>query len=292
MFEGFTGLDVRVSGASIRGLLGGVGDPVLLLHGYPQTHAMWHPLADDLARDHAVVAADLRGYGDSVAYGDDFSFRAMAMDQVEMMNQLGHEQFHVVGHDRGARVAHRMMLDHPGAVRSVAMLDILPTLEVWRTMDAWLARRYYHWLFLAQPGEMPRRLISNDPLLFLHSALGGLGGSLETFHPDALRAYERAAQDPSVVSAWCQDYTAAATVDLEHDRADLGRTSEIPTLILWGSNGVVAARGNPLDAWRSWCPNATGHAIEAGHFLVEEQPDAVLSAVRAHLKTTETLKDH
>jgi haloacetate dehalogenase len=231
-----------------------------------------------------VVAADLRGYGDSKAKDGDFTFRAMAQDQVALMGHLGYSDFHVVSHDRGARTAHRMVLDHQQAVRSIALLDILPTLDVWRTMDDWLAKRYYHWMFLAQPGDMPRRLINNDPILFLHSALLGLSGSNEIFHPEALTAYERAARNPDVVAAWCGDYTAGAGADLEHDHANLGETSPIPCLVLWGTNGAVDHHLNPLEAWQVWFPNAVGRAVEAGHFLVEERPKEVLAAITRHLQ--------
>src|SRR5690606_19447859 len=156
LFAGFEETDIELSGATIHARIGGNGDPLLLLHGFPQTHAMWHVIAEDLAKTYRVVAADLRGYGGSIAHDGDFTFRAMARDQVTLMRQLGYSDVHVGSHDRGARTAHRMVLDHPDVVRSVALIDILPTLDVWRTMDDWLARRYYHWLFLSQPGDMPQ----------------------------------------------------------------------------------------------------------------------------------------
>ena len=283
MFSGFQKIDMEVSGATIHARVGGDGPPVLLLHGYPQTHVMWHVVAEDLAKTHRVVVADLRGYGDSVAKADDFTFRAMAQDQVDLMRHLGHETFHVVSHDRGARTAHRMVLDHPDVVQSLVLMDILPTLDVWRTMDDWLAQKYYHWLFLAQPGDMPRRLINADPICYLHAALLGLAGSKEMFDPRALAEYERAARNPSVVGAWCADYTAAASADRVHDAQDEGRTSDILCLVLWGQRGVIARHIHPLDAWRAWFPNVTGHDIDAGHFLVEERPDEVLAAVSQHL---------
>lgn len=283
MFGGFDTIDVALDGATIHARVGGRGEPLLLLHGFPQTHAMWHPIAGDLARNRTVVAADLRGYGDSIAQDGDLSFRAMAADQVGLMQRLGHSSFDVVAHDRGARTAHRMVLDHPQAVRSVALLDILPTLDVWRTMDGWLAQRYYHWMFLSQPGGLPERLIAADPVFYLHSALTGLAGTQAVFSDAAMAAYERAARKPGVVAAWCADYRAAATTDLDHDRGDLGRTSAIPCLILWGSRGVVARHLDPLDAWRAWFPAARGHAVDAGHFLVEERPAEVLAAITRHL---------
>lgn len=286
LFPGFREVDIEVDGARIHARVGGSGEPVLLLHGFPQTHAMWHPIAAELAKTSTVVAADLRGYGDSIAHEKDFTFRAMARDQVQLMEQLGYSRFHVVAHDRGARTAHRMALDHPKNIRSIALLDILPTLDVWRLMDAWLARRYFHWSFLAHPSPMPQQLINSQPLKFLHAMLAGLGG-LDIFVPEALAEYERAAQRPSVVEAWCGDYLAGATTDLEHDRADMGRVSSIPCLVLWGSRGVVGAQVDPLKAWRQWFANVSGRALDTGHFLVEEKPEEVLEAVHLHLASGE-----
>ena len=283
MFKGFEQVDVAVGSATLRARIGGAGEPLLLLHGYPQTHVMWHTIAEDLARTHQVIAPDLRGYGDSVARSDDFSFRAMAQDQVELMQHLGHSSFHVVSHDRGARTAHRMTLDHPKAVRSVALLDILPTLDVWRTMDDWLAKRYWHWPFLAQPGGMPERMINADPVAFLHEALLGLAGSADFFDPRAMRAYEDAASNPAVVAAWCGDYAAGASIDLEHDSANLGETRQMPCLVLWGKTGAVAHHVDPLEVWQAWFPQAQGAAIDAGHFMVEEQLEATMAPLLAHL---------
>ncbi len=283
MFQGFDSRTISVAGAQVHFKTGGEGPPLLLLHGYPQTHAMWHGVADDLASTHRVIASDLRGYGDSVALSKNFSFRAMAADQVAVMQALGHERFHVIAHDRGARVAHRMVLDHPEAVASVMLLDILPTLDVWRYMDAWLAQRYYHWAFLAQPDGMPEKLINSDPVMFLHAALAGLSGQLASFSPEALAAYERAARNPAVVSAWCADYAAGAGIDLTHDTASLGHVSEIPCRLLWGTRGVVDHHVDPLQAWRVWFAQVTGRGIDAGHFLVEEQPALVLTEMQTHL---------
>lgn len=279
----FETVGIDLPGATIHARVGGSGPPLLLLHGYPQTHAMWHPIAVELAKSHRVIATDLRGYGASVCKDDNFTFRAMATDQVKVMQALGHDRFDVVSHDRGARTAHRMVLDHPEAVLSVVLMDILPTLEVWRTMDAWLAKRYFHWVFLAQPGGIPADLIRKDPIQYLHASLKGLTGGADIMHPDAMKAYEIAANTPGVVEAWCGDYAAAATIDLDHDRADEGRKSDIPCLVLWGSKGVVHHHVDPLKTWQAWFPNATGQPIDAGHFLVEERPVDTLQAVQAHL---------
>ncbi len=282
LLAGFTRFVEEVPGARIAGRRAGSGPPVLLLHGYPQTGAMWHAVATELARERTVVVPDLRGYGSSVCHDEQMTFRAMAADQVAVMAALGFGAFDVVAHDRGARTAHRMALDHPGAVASLALLDILPTLAVWAEMDAWLARRYFHWTFLVQDGGLPERLIGADPLAWLHHALGALGGT-DGMHPEAVAEYEAAARVASVVAAWCADYRAAAGEDLEHDRADAGRTLDLPTLVLWGDRGVVGVRTDPVRSWRTWFPAARGHAVEAGHFLAEEAPEAVLRAVRDHL---------
>lgn len=288
MLDGLRTLDLPVEGAVIRAAVGGSGPPLLLLHGYPQTGAMWAVVVAELAADHTVVVPDLRGYGESRVLDGDLTFRAMARDQVAVMEHLGHETFHVVAHDRGARAAHRLVLDHPGRVRSIAVADILPTLDTWERMDAELAMRYYHWTFLAQGGGLPERLISADPVAFLHAALAGLSGPLDLFAPEALADYERAARRPSVVAAWCADYAAAATADRDHDRADRGRSVDLPALVLWGSRGALGSWGDPLEIWRPWLPRATGTAIEAGHFLVEERPADVLARVRPHLSAAES----
>jgi haloacetate dehalogenase len=288
VFSDFEEIDITVANATIHARVGGNGPPLLLLHGYPQTHVMWHVIADDLAKSHRVVVPDLRGYGDSVAHDGDFTFRAMAQDQVNLMAHLGFTRFDVVSHDRGARTGHRMVLDHPNSVRSIALLDILPTLDVWRTMDDWLAKRYYHWMFLSQPGDMPQTLINSNPVKFLHAALLGLSGRSDIFDPRALAEYERGAKNPDVVAAWCADYTEGASTDLDHDCANMGQTSDIPCLILWGRQGVVAHHVDPLKTWQAWFPKAIGHAIDAGHFLVEEKPTQVLKSLQMHLNGIDT----
>lgn len=180
-------------------------------------------------------------------------------------------------------MAHRLALDHPGDVLSVALLDILPTVDTWDLMDATLAMRYYHWTFLAQGGGLPQRLIGADPVGFLHDALSGLSGPRALFDPRALADYEDAARRPSVVASWCADYAAAAGIDLEHDRADLGRIVDIPALVLWGSDGALETLGDPLTVWRRWFPQVRGGALRAGHFLVEERPEETLSWLSNHL---------
>lgn len=283
MFESFENDRIPVGATTINVMRAGAGSPLLLLHGYPQTLAMWHQIAPGLAEHHTVVAADLRGYGDSTAPTDnDYSFRAMADDQLTVMRTLGFDRFSVVGHDRGARTAHRMALDHPDSIDRVAVLDIVPTRHVLAHVDRRLASRYYHWFFLSQPADLPERLIGGDPLLYLHRALGGLGTGLDAFAPDALAEYERCF-DATTVHAICEDYRAAIGVDQEHDEADRGRRIEQPLLVLWGANGVVGGLHEPLQVWREYAVDVRGAALDAGHFLVEERPVQTLDELRAFL---------
>lgn len=283
---------IDVPGAQLSVRLMGAGDPVILLHGYPQTHAMWGRLVDHLLPGRLLVMPDLRGYGRSLALYRDHSFRAMAHDVLAMATRLGIARFHLVGHDRGGRVAHRLALDAPDRVVSVAVLDILPTLEVWRNMgDRELALRYFHWTFLAQPGGLPQRLIGADPEGFLRSSLEALGAPLGTFDPRALEEYSAAAREPSVVDAWCADYGAAATVDLDHDAADVGRTLDLPALAVWGEHGMVG-RFDPLSAWRRWFPAVVGQGVDAGHFLAEQRPDVVGPLIAAHVERANDQPGH
>jgi haloacetate dehalogenase len=290
VFAGFTTTRVDTGTATINAVHGGSGPPVLLLHGFPQTHAMWHRLAPELANEHTVVAADLRGYGDSSRppSGDDhaaYAFRAMAADQVALMRELGHERFAVVGHDRGARVAHRMALDHTDAVQRLAVLDIVPTLHIYEHVDRALATAYYHWFFFIQPAPMPERLIEGDPIGYLHALLGGWGSGLPVFAPEALAEYERCFADARARHAMLEDYRAGASIDLEHDRADRDRRVEVPTLVVWGARGVVGKRPeNPLDVWRSRAADVRGTSVDAGHFLVEERPAETLELLAAFLR--------
>lgn len=294
MFGEFTAFDLTVGRdrVPVHGVRGGDGPPVLLLHGFPQTHAMWAPVAEDLARDHTVVATDLRGYGRSgrPESGPDhggYSFRAMAGDQVEVMAALGFDEFAVVGHDRGARVVHRMLLDHPAAVTRAALLDILPTAYVYAHVDRALATAYYHWFLFIQPADVPERLLAGDPIAYLHTLLGGWGSGLDAHPPEALADYERAFADPAARHAMLEDYRAGASIDLEHDAAsaEIGQRITVPTQVLWGDGGVVGANAeSPLQVWRRAAVEpglVTGRAVAgAGHFLVDEQPADVLAGLR------------
>jgi haloacetate dehalogenase len=291
MFEGFERELVRTGGAEIQLVHGGDGPPVLLLHGYPQTHAMWHAVAPRLAKHFTVVAADLRGYGDSSKPpgGEDhaaYSKRAMARDMIEVMEHLGFDRFTVVGHDRGARAAHRMALDHPDRVTKLALLDIIPTREVFARVDKALATAYYHWFFLIQPYDLPEALIiGGDPIYFLHRKLGGWGTALDTFAPETLAEYERCFRDPRTIHASCEDYRAAASIDLEHDEADAGRKRiECPLLLLWGANGVVGRLHDVTKVWGPYASDVHGIALDAGHFLAEERPEETARELLAFLR--------
>jgi haloacetate dehalogenase len=280
MLDGFSVADVATpAGGRVRVRTAGTGPPVVLLHGYPQTSAMWHLVAPELARDHTVVLADLPGYGDSTAPPDAgvdaFGKRAMAAEVVAVMGELGFDRFAVVGHDRGARCAYRLALDHPAAVMALGVLDILPTADVFARVDAAFARSAWHWFFLAQPGDLPERLIAADPDAFFLRGTDGL------FAPEALAAYRAAWTRPEVVHAMCQDYRAGATVDVADDEADRSkRTIGCPTLVLWGSFGALRREPDVLAVWRAWAPAATGHALDCGHYVAEERPAETIVAVR------------
>jgi haloacetate dehalogenase len=293
VFDGFETRRVATSGAEINLRLGGSGPPLLLLHGYPQTHVMWHRVAPYLAERFTVAAADLRGYGDSAKPASDpahaaYSKRAMARDQVEVMSSLGFERFAVVGHDRGARVTHRMALDHPNRVERAVVLDICPTLAMYERTDMAFASGYYHWFFLIQPYDLPERLIAADPDFYLESKTGGFGLDprkevSETFDPAALEDYKRCFRDPAAIHASCEDYRAAATIDLEHDRADLNRKIACPLLVLWGTQGLVGRQFDVLGLWRERAGDVTGRSIDCGHYLAEEAPADTLAALQAFL---------
>ena len=285
LFPGFTQTKIRTSGASINLVIGGEGPAVLLLHGYPQTHAMWHKVAPQLARDYTVVCADLRGYGDSskpkgLRDHSNYSKRAMAQDMVEVMRALGHYRFHVVGHDRGGRVGHRLARDHRERVRSLTVLDISPTLKMYESTDMAFARAYYHWFFLIQPAPLPEKMLASMGPRYILGRIGRSKGGLRHFPPRVQREYMRCFNANST----CEDYRAAATIDLQHDRKDLKRKIRMPLLALWGRRAVVHAQFDCLADWREVATNVRGKALDCGHFLPEEKPQEVVAELRRFLK--------
>ena len=285
LFPGFHRHVVQVEDdVHIDAVVGGGGPPLLLLHGHPQTRAIWHRVAPALARHFTVVAADLRGYGDSSKPAGDadhanYAKRTMARDQIALMRHLGHAAFAVMAHDRGARVAHRLAMDHPDAVTRMVLLDIAPTLAMYAQTDEAFARAYWHWFFLIQPAPMPERLIQADPAAYLRDVMGRRSAGLAPFHPAALAEYERCIALPGAAHGICEDYRAAAGIDLEHDRADrdAGRLLSTPLLALWGADGVVHRCFAPLEEWRKVAEQVTGNALPCGHYIAEEAPEALLA---------------
>jgi haloacetate dehalogenase len=285
MFEGFELHHVDVREATIRLRIGGSGPPLLLLHGNPQTHLMWHGIAPALGERFTVVAADLRGYGGSskpptTADHEPYSKRAMARDQIAVMRHFGFERFSVVGHDRWGRCAYRMALDNPEIVGRLAVLDILPTYEHYRRADMAFAMAYWHWFFLPQPYPLPETMIGGDPEWYFKKNWPGASEPPAFFDPEALDDYWRAFSDPKTIHAMCEDYRAGATYDFRLDEADFGkRRIECPLLVLWGAKGVVGRLYDPLAVWRGWANDLSGQAIDAGHYLAEERPEETLSAL-------------
>jgi len=293
LFPGFTSMKIRTSAATIHLVTKGRGAPVLLLHGYPETHAMWHKVAPALARRYTVVCPDLRGYGDSskprgLPDHSNYSKRAMAQDMVEVMERLGHRSFHVVGHDRGARVGHRLARDHGRCVRTLTVLDISPTLKMYESTDMAFARAYYHWFFLIQPAPLPEKLLARQVPYYILGRIGRGKSGLKHFSEAARREYVRVFRDPRTIHATCEDYRAAATIDLVHDRADRRRKIRMPVLALWGKEGVIERLFDCLADWREVAANVSGRALPCGHFLPEEAPAATLREIRRFLARHET----
>ena len=289
MFEGFASCRIATSGTEIFLRTGGEGPPLLLLHGYPQTHTIWHLVAPALAGRFTVVCADLRGYGDSGKPAGDpghaeYAKRAMAQDMVEVMATLGHERFLLAGHDRGGRVAHRLCLDHPERVLRPAVLDIVPTRTLFAATNQALATGYYHWFFLIQPEPLPERMIGADPLFYLHSKLSAWSAHKSTgwVDPAALAEYERCFRDPATIHASCEDYRAAAAIDLAHDAADADRRIACPLLVLWGEQGLMHRHFDVLATWREKAAGPVeGGPLPCGHYLPEECPREVTQRLGA-----------
>jgi haloacetate dehalogenase len=290
LFPGFDAKYIPTEEGQVFARIGGKGPPLVLLHGFPQTHVMWHKIAPELAKTHQVIAMDLRGYGWSSAPRSDeahttYSKREMAKDVLRVIDELGHTRFALAGHDRGARVGYRLALDHPGRVTKLALLDIIPTIAMWERMDARRAMQVYHWSFLAQPAPMPETLIGKAPAEWLEHTLASwtLTKDLSGFDPRALRHYRAFFNDPARIHATCEDYRAGATRDVEADEASraAGERIDCPVHVLWGEAGIPASGSSPLDAWKSFAPEATGEAIASGHFLAEENPAKTLGVLKA-----------
>lgn len=284
MFEGFTRELFELGEVTICARHGGNGPPILLLHGHPQTHVMWHRVAPRLAEHHTVVCADLRGYGDSskpptTADHEPYSKRAMTRDMIALMRALGHERFVVVGHDRGGRCGYRLALDHPDRVEALAVLDIVPTGEAFRRADMSFGLGYWHWFFLAQHHPFPERVIGADPDAFYFP------GDRSLHDPAAFAEYRRCFSDPATIHAMCEDYRAGASIDLALDEADraAGNRIRCPVLALWGARGALPRWYDVLEVWRAWTDDLQGHALECGHFLPEEAPEDTLAALQTFL---------
>jgi len=288
LFPGFKKEKIKTRGATINLRHGGEGPPVLLLHGYPETHVMWHKVAPALARDYTVVCPDLRGYGDSskpkgVPGHANYSKREMALDMVEVMWKLGHRAFHVVGHDRGGRVAHRLARDHGRRVRSLTVLDISPTLKMYESTDFRFAKAYYHWFFLIQEAPLPEMMLKSIGPDYIFRRLGRGKSGLKHFSKEAMAEYQRAFRDPRTIHATCEDYRAAATIDLVHDRKS-GTKITMPVLAVWGRQGVIEALFDCLADWREVATDVRGKALACGHFIPEEKPAELVAELRRFWK--------
>lgn len=279
MFDDFEAFDIATTGTTIHGRRGGSGPPILLLHGIPETHLMWHRVAPRLAEHFTVVATDLRGFGDSGTPAsapdhEPYSMREIARDQVEVMRALGHEQFAVAGHDRGARCAYRMALDHQSTVTRLAVLDIVPTSDAFRRADMDFSVGYWVWSFLAAPEPVPEQLIAAAPAVIVDHMLDAWAETPDVFPAEVRAEYIDKFRDPETVHAICEEYRAAATLDYEHDEADRGtRRITCPTLVLWSETGAVASWYEPLEVWKAWADDVRGGPIAVGHFIPEEGPD-------------------
>ena len=291
MFTSYTHELRLVNGLNIHCRIGGEGPPLLLLHGHPQTHVIWHKVADQLAENFTVVAADLRGYGDSdkppaSEASASYSKRIMARDQLMLMQSFGFTQFSVLAHDRGARVAHRLALDHPDAVTRMILLDIAPTLAMYTQANEEFARAYWHWFFLIRPTPLPETLIEADPENYLRTVMGTRSAGMGPFTDDAFSEYLRCLKLPGAAIAICEDYRASAGLDLEHDQADInaGNKLKCPLLALWGEKGTVGRCFSPLHEWQKVALNVDGNALASGHYIAEEIPELLLEYTLDFLK--------
>ena len=292
MLEGFETVPLARDGVALHVRRAGQGAPLLLLHGHPQSQAMWHRVAPQLAERFSVVLMDLRGYGDSGRppageQSANYTRREMALDALHVMRSLGHERFQVLAHDRGARVAHRLALDHPNAVQGLLLLDIAPTLAMYRNTTEGFARAYWHWFFLVQPPPLPEALIASDPVRYVRSVMGARHAGLAAFAPEALAEYERCAAIPGTAESICADYRASAGLDLQHDQADhdAGRRLLQPLRVLWGEHGAVGRNFDVPALWRAAAEDFTGRSLPCGHYIAEEAPGLLLDETHAFLRS-------
>jgi haloacetate dehalogenase len=290
----FESLTFEVNGIEVAGHVGGSGSPLLLLHGHPQTRAIWHKVAPELMKHHTLVMTDLRGYGDSskpqgTPDHSNYSKRVMAQDQVEVMKQLGFDRFDILAHDRGARVAHRLAMDHADSVSRLIMLDIAPTLAMYEKANNAFARAYWHWFFLIQPSPMPERLIEADPAAYIRDLMGRRSAGLTPFDPLALAEYMRCIALPGAAHGMCEDYRAAAGIDLIHDREDIaaGKKLVMPTMVLWGEEGVIHQCFKPLQEWQAIAKDVVGESVPCGHYISEEAPEILLQKIIPFLSQTQ-----
>ena len=292
MLAGFESLRLERDGVALNLRRAGQGAPLLLLHGHPQTHVMWHRVAPQLAQQFELVLLDVRGYGDSgrPAAGEQsiaYSKREMALDALHAMRTLGHERFQVLAHDRGARVAHRLALDHPDAVQRLLLLDIAPTLAMYRNTSEAFARAYWHWFFLIQPTALPEALIESDPRRYVRSVMGARHAGLDAFAPEALAEYERCIAIAGTAQSICADYRASAGIDLQHDQADVdaGRKLAQPLRVLWGEHGAVGRNFDVPALWRDVATDFSGRSLPCGHYIAEEAPALLLSEALEFLRS-------
>ncbi len=290
LLPGFRRQVVDAGDGPIQTLVAGDGPPVLMLHGDPQTHLCWHKIAPDLTRSHTIVLADLRGRGESHKPGptDDhspYSKRAMAAEQVAVMNKLGFSTFAVVGHDRGARVARRMALDHAEAVEKLTVMDIVPAIDFYEQTNARIAQDYYYFFFLTQPRPIAEKLIAGDPRRFMGQILTGLPGAMVPYEPDALELYLQSSSTVETVSALCECFRAGRTRDIEFDTIDRSNQKKIecPTLVMWGANGVVGQCFDMHSIWKSWAPNSRFEPLNCGHFIPEEAAEEAAELLKGFL---------
>ena len=279
MFDNFTRHTISTSGAKINAVVGGEGPPLLMLHGFPETHTMWHKVAPELSKYYTLVIPDLRGYGDSEKISSDpkhnnYSKRTMAQDQVEVMEHLGHTKFYVAGHDRGARASHRLAKDNQDKVLKMLLLDIIPTREMFKQVNQSMATSSYHWFFLIQEEPFPETLIQGSAEYYVKSRLKSVND--DCFNADSISEYVRCGINPGTIHAWCEDYRAGASIDLEHDEEDFNNKLDLPLRVLWSSVGHMGRNNDVISVWGNYANNVSGKSLNCGHFIPEELPNEII----------------